>query len=276
MNSAINLIKKTIPKRSIKKQLARSGLVDPFKSLFKEIEFETTSYCNRKCNYCPNVEYERFGADSDFFMPENIFKTLIQQLKDMQFEGKIAPHLYGEPLIDPRMVEWIAYMRKHLPSSKLKIVTNGDYLTENKYKALRSAGLDVLFISKHSKKLKKATLKLLDSLSKDELEEHIVLNDFYTDFNDDQSMFTNRGGDIEIEKKQNSLPPIWCGYATYPVINTFGDIVLCCQDYQNLYISGNIMERHLHDIWWDPKNINLRRRIFQGYYDLDICQNCKM
>ena len=116
MRKTISSLKKIVPIRSIKKQLARTGLVDPFNSLFKEIEFESTSYCNRKCSYCPNVDYERFGADTDYLMPEIVFKTLIQQLEDMQFKGQIAPHLYGEPLTDPRMLEWINYMRKHLPA----------------------------------------------------------------------------------------------------------------------------------------------------------------
>ena len=109
-----------------------------------------------------------------------------------------------------------------------------------------SAGLDILFISKHSKKLA-ATLDFLKSL-KGRIGQHIVWNDFYSDFNDDHRCLQTEV--VILKSKINKIMfHLWCGYATYPVINTFGDVILCCQDFQNLYISGNIMERHLHDIW---------------------------
>ena len=98
--------------------LSRSGLRNPFKKLFKVIEFETTSYCNRKCDYCPNVDYERFGDDDDFFMKENVFKTLVDQLEELSFDGLISPHLYGEPMSDHRMLSWAEHIKK---ITKLKI-----------------------------------------------------------------------------------------------------------------------------------------------------------
>ena len=58
----------------IKIFFSRSGLRNPFNKIFSEIEFESTAYCNRKCNYCPNVEFERFGDDENFLMKlNNIF-----------------------------------------------------------------------------------------------------------------------------------------------------------------------------------------------------------
>ena len=67
----------------IKTFLARTELRNPFSTLFTEIEFETNSYCNRKCSYCPNVKWERFGDESGFFMKEVVFKELISQLKEI-------------------------------------------------------------------------------------------------------------------------------------------------------------------------------------------------
>ena len=61
---------------------------------------------------------------------------------------------------------------------------------------------------------------------------------------------------IELKEKAliSKTPPVNCSYVTYPVINTYGDIILCCQDFQNKYVCGNIMERHLKDIWFDKKS----------------------
>ena len=177
---------------------------------------------------------------------------------------------------DPRLLRWISHMRKELPKSRLKIVTNGDYLTQDSYESLIQAGLDVIFVSKHSKKLKKACRELLDSLSKEEWEKHIVFNDFYSDFNDDQGMLTNRGGDVELKVEADKKPPVNCVYSTYPVINTYGDLIICCQDFHSKYVFGNIMERHLSDVWFDENNLKVRKRIYKSQFDLSICKNCVM
>ena len=41
---------KSDAKNSLKILLARTEVINPFNKLFKEIEFETLSYCNRKCH----------------------------------------------------------------------------------------------------------------------------------------------------------------------------------------------------------------------------------
>jgi radical SAM protein with 4Fe4S-binding SPASM domain len=67
-----------------------------------------------------------------------------------------------------------------------------------------------------------------------------------------------------------------CSYSTYPVINVFGDLILCCQDFDNNYVFGNIMNKPLKDIWFDKRNIELRKRIYDYKFDLKICKDCKM
>ena len=266
-------------KNSVKKVLSNLNIIDPFNKIFSEIEFETLSYCNRKCHYCPNVDYERLGEEASFFMKENVFKTLINQLHDMNFKGQISPHLYGEPLSDPRISRWVSHIKNKLPLSKVKIVTNADFLDKEMYDKLIFSGVDVFYISKHSKKFKKHFISLIENLKKDELSNKFVFNDFYTDFkSDDQTLLNNRGGDIELKEKayNSKTPPVNCPYVTYPVINTYGDIILCCQDFHNKYVCGNIMERHLKDIWFDKKNISLRRKIFKSRFDLQICKDCVM
>ena len=260
----------------VKLTLSRSGLRNPFNKMFNVLEFETTSYCNRKCDYCPNVDFERYGDQEKFFMKEEVFETLIKQLADLKFEGLISPHLYGEPLSDPRMLEWSKHIKKSLNNCRLKIVTNGDFLNENNFYEFLEAGVDIFYISKHSKQLKKTCRDLLESLSDEIKEKHINIIDFYKDFYEDQKMFTNRGGTVGLNENDQKKPPVNCSYATYPVINTFGDLILCCQDFHNEFVFGNIMKKHLKDIWFDERNINIRKNIYNYKLDLKICRDCKM
>jgi GTP 3',8-cyclase len=254
--------------------LSRSNLRNPFNDIFSEIEFESTAYCNRKCVYCPNVDYERFGEDDHFLMKEEVFKKLISQLKDLNFQGLISPHLYGEPMSDPRMPSWIKHIREELPRSRIKIVTNGDYLNVENFEIFKNSGVNIFFISKHSKKLKKPCRELLEYLTDKEKKKYILVQDFYTDFSEEKDMFNNRGGSIKIDN--NKRPPVNCSYSTYPVINSIGDLILCCQDFHNNYVFGNIMQKSLKEIWYDEKNINMRKKIYDYKFDLKICQDCKM
>ena len=256
--------------------LSRSGIRNPFKNLFKVIEFETTSYCNRKCEYCPNIDFERFGDEDNFFMKNTIFYELINQLVELNFSGLISPHLYGEPMSDHRMLDWSAHIKKKLPNSKLKIVTNGDFLNNKNFYEYLNVGVDIFYISKHAKLLKKPCRDLLENLDAETLRKHVLVQDFYGDFYNNQKMFTNRGGSIGLDEGNSKKAPVNCSYATYPVINTYGDLILCCQDFHNKYIFGNIMNRKLGDIWFDKKNIQLRKRIYDYKLDLKICRDCKM
>lgn len=259
-------------KKNIRKYLARLELIDPFRKPFHEIEFETTSYCNKKCAYCPNSRYQRSGSENGRYMKEEVFEKLLSNLSDMSFSGLIAPHLYGEPLTDPRLADWMSKIRKTLPHCTIKVVTNGDFLNRKKYYGLIDAGVNYFFISKHGPHLSGGVNELLAALSEEERSRRIRILDFYEDNRNGQKMLNSRGGDVTLTKKLQRPP--YCAYVAYPVINTFGDVILCCNDFHGRYVSGNISDRHLVEIWRDPENVRLRKRIYKGYYELPICRNC--
>lgn len=260
-------------KRIIKRALALPYSLSRIKNSFNEIEVETISFCNRKCSYCPNVSLDRFNSDGSVLMDDNLLEEIFNQLKDIKFKGIFSPHMYGEPLLDPRIVNIIEKINKL--GAKSKIVTNGDYLTINLLDKLLNAGLKILYISKHSPKLSSAARNSIEYLkSKSNLNLEFKVLDFYTDFNTDRKMVGNRGGNLDIETKKK--PPIMCPYVLYPVIDVNGTLVLCCQDFNSDYQLGNVSERHISEIWDDPMNVSIRRNVFLGKFDLSICKQCLM
>lgn len=260
--------------RIAKTALARAGVLDGFRKPFNSVELETTAYCNRKCTYCPVSMDKRAGDEDGVYMSEKTFEKIMSDLKSMNFQGKIAPHLYGEPLSDPRLTRWMGRIRKELPQAIIRLVTNGDFLTRIKYHELIEAGVTYFDLSKHSHRWPPELEQLLSELTLEEKSKRLRIRDFWSDYQQQQEMLNTRGGMVKLKVVKEH--PILCGYVTYPVINTFGDVVLCCNDYYSEHKFGNVNERHLLEIWQDPKNVRTRRQIYQGIFDLPICQNCYM
>lgn len=237
------------------------------------IEVETTSLCNRKCTYCPNSTFDKSDTRDSIYMSDFLLDRLLHQLQDISFTGTFAPHMYGEPLLDPRLPEIIS-LTKGLGMSP-KLVTNADYLTPSLLSTLLDNGLEILYISKHSSSLSAGAREAIQLFEKrlENIHSFKIL-DFYSDYRSQQTMFGNRAGQISLSVKKK--PPQMCPYVRYPVVDVIGNIVLCCQDFSSKHILGNIADRHLWDIWNDPSNLLLRKKIFRGEFDLKICQSCEM
>src|SRR6185369_4543838 len=102
-------------------------LLDVDAGILANVFIETTSICNLRCPYCPN---STVGRDQEF-MEEATFYRIIDSLKeyDGNYTGLIAPHFYGEPLIDNRLETFVSYIRKVHPHSNIIIYTNGELLS---------------------------------------------------------------------------------------------------------------------------------------------------
>lgn len=113
------------------------------------IEVETHSYCNRRCDYCPNVTGDRLGPNVR--MKPEIYARLLSGLAEVNFAGNFVLNSYNEPLYDRAILDRIAEARAALPKAHLMIYTNGDYLTPDYVTELANAGLNYTHVSIHLK-----------------------------------------------------------------------------------------------------------------------------
>lgn len=113
------------------------------------IEVETHSYCNRRCDYCPNVTGDRLGPNVR--MRPEIYARLLSGLAEIGFAGSFVLNSYNEPLYDRAILDRIAEARAALPRARLMVYTNGDYLTPDYVADLAAAGLDYCHVSIHLK-----------------------------------------------------------------------------------------------------------------------------
>lgn len=132
-----------------------SPLTDParqrelFAQTVGRVEVETHSYCNRRCDYCPNVVGDRLGPNVR--IKPAIWDKLLRDLAEVGYSRFLVLNSYNEPLYDRTILDRIAEARAALPRARIMIYTNGDYLTPSYVDDLAAAGLDYMHVSIHLK-----------------------------------------------------------------------------------------------------------------------------
>lgn len=247
---------------------AESWLTRGTCDFFMVVEVETTTACNRRCSYCPNAPFERGLLRNEQRMSERLFERLVEQLADLNFSGRLSPHFYGEPLLDERLEQWVALVRRKLPLVKVVIFSNGDYLDLPRYHSLVAAGVDGFLITQHSEKELKGVTRIQEQRRR--VGSQGVLFEFRKF--DAGTELSNRGGLVDhdtVETKVDCRMP-----SENVTIDHAGNVILCCNDYFGSVKFGNIAERHLRDIWREPEYVRIRRELKRGRFELELCQRC--
>ena len=115
------------------------------RALFPVVIIETSTFCNRKCGYCPNSTH----STPKEYMDEKLYRKIIDELAELRFNAVVHFNFYNEPLLDPRMPELIKYANEKIPSSILKLNSNGDFLDEAMAVKLTEAGLSNVLVTLH-------------------------------------------------------------------------------------------------------------------------------
>lgn len=122
---------------------------DIFAKTVGRVEVETHSYCNRRCDYCPNVTGDRLGPN--VHLKPTLWQKLLGNLAEVGYARFLVLNSYNEPLYDRAILDRIAEARAALPKARIMIYTNGDYLTPAYVDDLAAAGLDYMHVSIHLK-----------------------------------------------------------------------------------------------------------------------------
>jgi 8-amino-3,8-dideoxy-alpha-D-manno-octulosonate transaminase len=246
-------------------------LLDIDVGILQIVSIETTSICNLNCHYCPN---STVGRDNEF-MKESTFYNIVDSLKEYNnnYTGEIYPHFYGEPLLDTRLESFVMYVKKQHPLSIVKIYTNGELLSIERYYTLKEAGVDQFVISQHTDKPSNNILKLYNyTIEKSIKVDDIVYNETYK-----QKIFFNRGGLVDTEPHTaNRLSQmVHCtGVHNQMTFDYKGNAVLCCQDYLSNHTYGNIDKQSISEIWNNSVYMRTRNLILFGFLPLKICRTC--
>jgi hypothetical protein len=101
---------------------------------------EVSGLCNRYCPYCPYPSSTREKG----LMSIDTFNISIDLVKKLN-QNWILLHNFGEPLLNPKLIEFIKIARNYV--DKVAISTNGILLSRDYAISLKKAGLTGLCIS---------------------------------------------------------------------------------------------------------------------------------
>jgi hypothetical protein len=266
------------------------------------------SYCNRKCNWCPNKFIDRSFYEE---LPEDIYLKILNELKENNF-GKnykkpmITFSRYNEPMYNIDLLNKRAKQAKEiLPEVNIIINTNGDYL-ENE-DILKGLNIDHLAIMDYDCKGKDKIKGKLNSLNVDI--DNIELNLVIGHYNDISISYTlnwprvvnleDRGGILDKEiyyydpnrdkeykmlwqnDKQKRIKP--CTFSSeYISIDYKGNVLTCCPtrgDWgeHEKYVLGNIKNNSLTDIYSNQNVKDHYEKLCNGNFEennLNACLYC--
>ncbi|MCC8189942.1 MAG: SPASM domain-containing protein [Planctomycetes bacterium] len=239
--------------------------------LFSHIEIETVNRCNGECGFCPvNRHLDPRPAAR---MPEDLFRSIIGQLRDLDYQGVVYPYSNNEPLLDTRIVDFIAHAREMLPRAKIFIYTNGLLLTRELFQTLAPL-VDDFTINNYCDDFRLAPH--IEDLNRVIEADPALYRKTKVVMRYRQELMTSRGG--QSPNKQDILPqtlPVGCLLPSRQVVvRPDGKLSLCCNDAVGKMTLGDLRRESLAEAWWGSAYVDLRNRVLAGRDALDLCRHC--
>ncbi len=259
---------------------------------FKKVYIEITNNCNLNCKFCIGNKREKM------FMELKDFKIILNKLQG--FTRYLYFHIMGEPLLHPRIEEFI---REASENYFVNITTNGYLIkkikdcknirqvnislhsfNENANKSLDDYLKDILEVS--NKLAKEGTFISLRMWSRNVNKDTIIgkINDYFG---------TRITGEMSCKIKDNIFYETMQEFVWPSLTNDFysekgtcygtrhhigilvnGDIVPCCLDSNGDVKLGNIYKEELNDIICSEKFLKMKNGFISNQKVEELCKHC--
>lgn len=276
----------------------------------KYVSLEAHTVCNQACYFCPVSVAPR----EDYFMPTELYERIVGELGAYRDTIEAVFMIsYNEPTLDKRFVEQVRTIRAAgLPPAAL---TNGTGLTPGRVDALvEMGGLRFLSINLSTLDADKyredrggdhlrLVLRNLDYAKDQPIAEQmdmVVLGTgderHLSDFAEIERRFAgsrftvkyfvvnDRAGYLNIgmstrhpERKLRGCDHVGSRPLQHLHINPRGLCILCCQDYSESVVVGDLNQASVAEVLAGPGLAHMRRMVYglEPAPDDFICHNCK-
>ena len=277
-------------------------------ALFKDkphrVMVENTNICNADCVFCPHEKMKRKTG----VMAMELFKKIIDECANMGI-GYVTIYGFGEPLLDNKFIERVKYA-KEVGLSRVTTNTNAAFLTKDKAKTIIEAGLDEIYIS-FDAATKETYKKIRPNLNFEEVTKNIInlikekkklqskkplifLSFVESEINSNEvgpyekkwkglvdgisfSIAHNWTGEVNFGRAESLTLRDPCRLLWTDMVVSFdGKVPLCCNDYENKVILGDINHQSIKEIWGGEKLKKIREKhLKRQFQDIAICSLCQ-
>ena len=241
------------------------------------VEISESGTCNRTCAFCPRSAPDY--PDIKEFIDPALVEKLARQLNEVGFKGLFLFSGFVEPLLDKKIYDLVALVRKNLPGCRIEIVTNGDTLNKKSLTRLFDSGLSALLISVYDGKPEAEAFESLCRNAGLTGEQFKVRHRYLPPEQDFGITLSNRAGMMETtEYKIPSLTTPYehpCFYTHYTFFMDYlGDVLQCPHDWGKKFIVGNMITQDFKAIWLGPKLKTARKQLAKGNRKYSPCNVC--
>jgi MoaA/NifB/PqqE/SkfB family radical SAM enzyme len=274
------------------------------------VSLEAHSVCNQRCYFCP----VSIAPREQYFMPTELYERIIAEIAELDEPIEIVAMIqYNEPTVDRRFVDQVRTIKEAgLPPA---VLSNGSGLTPDKVDALVAMGgisyfsvnLSTLDAERYAQERGRnhleRVLKNLDYAKDKQLADEMVIvvlgadperhaQDFEaitkrfegSRFKVQDFEANDRAGYLQVglaaDNRERSVRG--CDYmGSRPIehvhITAAANIVICCQDYDESWVLGNLEQQSLREILESEAYSRARRQVYgvEAPPEDFICDNCR-
>jgi radical SAM protein with 4Fe4S-binding SPASM domain len=284
------------------------GLLDTHSAVPPSLQIEPTNYCNLDCLCCPVPRSARARG----FMSIELFERIVDDAATSGVK-RLRLFLHGEPLLHPHFGEMVALAKTR--GLAVHITTNGMPLSEKTGRAILGAGVtradhltvSILGASKqvveeimrrtNYDRVVENVLRFMELRQEMQMKGPVVETIFYTmpqnEHEEEEFVRYWRGkvdharlggriseafaqvgqaGELHIARKK-TCTNLWERMTVY----WNGNVTLCCQDVEGLWILGNLGRQTIREVW-NSELLNSIKQIHRtGQFEkFPFCAECDM
>ena len=223
------------------------------------VSIETINKCNGECSFCGcnrNNDKRKFKI-----MDDNLFKKIINDLKQNEFDGILMLVMNNEPFLDNKIIEKLEYAKKALPKARMKLISNGSKISIDQINYINNYNTTM--------KLNSNIQKLYDEFKNTNFNFEIKIDIRYSG-----EILSNRANTSPNNKGTTEITSICTLPYTDFNINPYGVATLCCCDAKELTNFGNLNEETILEIFNNEKYKKVRELMKNGRNGYSFCKYC--
>lgn len=239
----------------------------------RHLFIETTAKCNLSCSYCPR-------EDASNHMDFELFRQILDEASEYG-PRSFSLHLFGEPLLYPRILDAVEYIKRKNKRNRVLLTTNGTYLNKFVDELIRLRVDRIIWSWRKEARFKPETIEklkrwgkflvriLIEETPKEEYERWKEWQPI------EYRNLHNYGGEVDLQKYgvQTTDTQRWPCYHLWlaPAVAWNGNILICCSDPHQKEVIGRFPEVNVAEAW---KKIELLREShLRGEFN-GICRDC--